>query len=419
MITKQNYLVCFLILLMGSSLMAENWSSFRGSDGTAVSQENGLPLQWSQEHHLKWKVSLPGKGTSSPIVYGNRVVITTQVDDQDLHVVSYDLEEGDLIWDRKVGRGRLPTHELHNMATPTPITDGHHVWAFFGTGDLVCLALDNGEEVWRRNLRREYADYNTNHGMGNSPLLYDGKLYVACMHQGPSYLLGLNAADGSTLWKQDRNLEAREEGNDSYSTPILVQAGSTHQIVLSGAEHLNAYDPQSGKEIWQIGGLDVPHPYGRTISGPTAGEGKVITVASGFRNQGYVVGVTPMAEGSSLELKQDWRQERYAPDCPTPLIYRGKVYTIRDDGMASCLDLATGKAHWQERLFAENVKVSPVAADGHIYFTTGRANTKVVKASEQFEVVAENRLDDETLASPAISQGHILIRTFEHLYCID
>ncbi|NBQ25247.1 MAG: pyrrolo-quinoline quinone, partial [Verrucomicrobia bacterium] len=162
MMTKQNYLVCFLILLMGSSLMAENWSSFRGSDGTAVSQENGLPLQWSQEHHLKWKVSLPGKGTSSPIVHGKRVVVTTQVDDQDLHVMLFDLEEGDLIWDRKVGRGRLPTHELHNMATPTPITDGHHVWAFFGTGDLVCLALDNGEEVWRRNLRREYADYNTN-----------------------------------------------------------------------------------------------------------------------------------------------------------------------------------------------------------------------------------------------------------------
>jgi len=190
------------------------------------------------------------------------------------------------------------------------------------------------------------------------------------------------------------------------------------QIVLSGAEHLNAYNPETGEEIWSIGGLEVPHPYGRTISGPTAGEGKVVTVASGFRNQGYVIGVTPVAEGKASKLTQDWTQRRYAPDCPTPLIYKGKVYTIRDDGMASCLDLASGESHWQERLFAENVKVSPVAADGHVYFTTGRANTKVVKASTDFEVVAENRLDDETLASPAISEGNIVIRTFKHLYCI-
>ena len=405
------------LLAVSCSIQAANWSALRGSDGTAVSSESEFPLSWSVKENIAWKTTLSGKGTSSPVVHGNLIFVTTQLENEDLMTLSFDLKTGRPIWEKKMGNGRLPTHDFHNMATPTPVTDGKHVWVFFGTGDLVCLTT-SGEEVWRRNLRTEYADYNTNHGMGNSPLLHDGSLYIACMHQGPSYLLALNAATGKILWKKDRNLEAREEGNDSYSTPIVVEVNGHDQIVLSGAEHLNAYDPITGKEIWRVGDLQVPHPYGRTIAGPTAGEGKVITVASGFRNQGFLVGVTPAHEGDSAIIDHDWKQKRYSPDCPTPVIYGGKVFTIRDDGMASCIDIKTGNAHWQERLFAENVKVSPVAANGYIYFTTGRANTKVLKASETFEIVATNELNEETLSTPALSSGNIIIRTFESLYCI-
>ena len=405
------------LLAVSCSIQAANWSALRGSDGTAVSSESEFPLSWSAKENIAWKTTLPGKGTSSPVVHGNLIFVTTQLENEDLMTLSFDLKTGRPIWEKKMGNGRLPTHDFHNMATPTPVTDGKHVWVFFGTGDLVCLTT-SGEEVWRRNLRTEYADYNTNHGMGNSPLLHDGSLYIACMHQGPSYLLALSAATGKILWKKDRNLEAREEGNDSYSTPIVVEVNGHDQIVLSGAEHLNAYDPITGKEIWRVGDLQVPHPYGRTIAGPTAGEGKVITVASGFRNQGFLVGVTPAHEGDSAVIDHDWKQKRYSPDCPTPVIYGGKVFTIRDDGMASCIDIKTGNAHWQERLFAENVKVSPVAANGYIYFTTGRANTKVLKASETFEIVATNELKEETLSTPALSSGNIIIRTFESLYCI-
>ena len=405
------------LLAVSCSIQAAHWSALRGSDGTAVSSESEFPLSWSVKENIAWKTTLSGKGTSSPVVHGNLIFVTTQLENDDLMTLSFDLKTGRPIWEKKIGNGRLPTHDFHNMATPTPVTDGKHVWVFFGTGDLVCLTA-SGEEVWRRNLRTEYVDYNTNHGMGNSPLLHDGSLYIACMHQGPSYLLALNAATGKILWKKDRNLEAREEGNDSYSTPIAVEVNGHDQIVLSGAEHLNAYDPITGKEIWRVGDLQVPHPYGRTIAGPTAGEGKVITVASGFRNQGFLVGVTPAYEGDSAVVEHDWKQKRYSPDCPTPVIYGGKVFTIRDDGMASCIDIKTGNAHWQERLFAENVKVSPVAANGYIYFTTGRANTKVLKASETFEIVATNELNEETLSTPALSSGNIIIRTFESLYCI-
>ena len=409
----------FASLLMASCFtQAAHWTSFRGSDGTAVSSESGFPLSWSTKKNIAWKTELPGKGTSSPVVHGNLVFVTTQLENEDLVALAFDLKMGRPLWEKKIGNGRLPAHDFHNMATPSPVTDGEHVWVFFGTGDLVCLTVE-GKEVWRRNLRTEYADYNTNHGMGNSPLLHKGSLYIACMHQGPSYLLAVNATTGKTRWKKGRNLEAREEGNDSYSTPIVANVDGHDQIVLSGAEHLNAYDPATGKEIWRAGDLQVPHPYGRTISGPTAGEGKVITIASGFRNQGFIVAVTPVIKGDAIVVEHDWKQKRYSPDCPTPVIYDGKVFTIRDDGMASCIDIKTGKAHWQERLFTENVKVSPVAANGYIYFTTGRANTKVLKASEAFEIVATNELNEETLATPALSSGNIIIRTFESLYCIQ
>lgn len=412
------YMLMTAVLCLTASVNGENWNALRGSDGTGVSGESNVPLSWSQDKNVAWKVELAGKGTSSPIVNDGRIFVTTQLENNDLQVLAFDLKNGSRLWSQKVGNGRLPTHEFHNMATPTPVTDGHHLWAFFGTGDLVCLTTAKGKEVWRRNLRTEFADYNTNHGMGNSPILHEGTLFVACMHQGPSYLIAINAANGETRWKVDRNLNAREEGNDSYSTPVLVEVNGLTQVVLSGAESLNAYDAKSGKEIWRSSGMEVPHPYGRTISGPTAGDGMVVTVASGFRNQGYLIGVTPASSGESVPVERDWTQRRYAPDCPTPVIYQGKIYTIRDDGMASCLDLKTGEAFWQERLFAENVKVSPVVAHGHVYFTTGRANTKVVKASEKLEIVSTNQLNEETLSTPAVSQGSVIIRTFDHLYRI-
>ncbi len=415
---KRQSLLIYVLFSVALATNAENWPSFRGSDGTAVSSEDSFPINWSEDSHIAWKTDLPGKGTSSPVVFDHFIFLTTQLENEDLVAMAFDLRTGRKIWDQKVGNGKLPTHEFHNMATPTPVTDGTHLWVFFGTGDLVCLTTD-GKEVWRRNLRKEYAEYNTNHGMGNSPVLHDGRLYIACMHQGPSYLLALNALNGRTVWKKDRNLGAREEGNDSYSTPIVIQVEGRDQVVLSGAENLNAYDAVTGEEIWKAGGLQVPHPYGRTISGPTANKDKVITVASGFRNQGFVVGVTPVAKGDAVTIEHDWKQKRYAPDCPTPVIFNDMVFTIRDDGMASCIDIETGQAYWQERLFAENVKVSPVAANGYIYFMSGRANTKVVKASKHFEVISTNELNDETLSTPALSAGRIIIRTLHSLYCIQ
>jgi outer membrane protein assembly factor BamB len=404
--------ICFSLI---ANLPAADWPCFRGPDGLGVSSEKGLPVEWSKDKNVAWRIALPGKGASAPIVVGERIYVTTQTEDLGLHVLAIDRKDGTVIWDREIDRGNLPANKLHNMATPTPVSDGNMVWAMFGTGDLACLDKA-GKVLWHRNLVKEYGVYKTNHGYGSSPMLENGKLYIVRMHQGPSYVLALNASTGKNIWKKDRNLEPKDESQDSYSSPIFLRAEGRTELVLEGAEAVTAYDPEKGDVLWSTGGLRVATPYGRTIAGLAAGEEVVLAVASGFGNRGYAVAIN--AKGKGDTARKLWTQKQFSPDCPTPVIYAGKVYMIRDDGNASCLDLKTGEPDWQERLFSSNVKVSPVAADGKVYFMSGQGNCYVVKAGPKYELLSKNELNETTLTTPAISGGQIFLRTEKGLYCV-
>ncbi len=407
------FLAVLTVLL--SPLHAAEWPCWRGPDGLGVSAEKNLPTVWSKEQNIAWKLELPGKGASSPIVVGDRVYVTTQTKETAMRVLAVDRRFGTVAWEREVAQGKQRANDIHNMATPTAVSDGQHVWARFGTGDLACLDAADGKIVWHRNLGKEFGNYNANHGMGTSPMLLDGRLFVAVMHQGQSFLLALDAKTGKDAWKKDRNLGPTDEAQDSYSSPIFIHARGGNQVVLAGAEAVNAYEPATGAVLWSHGGLKVAHAFGRTIAGPTAAGETVVVVASGFQNRGYTVAV---AAGSGEVKDRLWTLSKYSSDCPTPLIYEGKVYCIRDDGNASCLDVNTGEVHWQERLFSENVKVSPVAGDRKVYFTSGQGNCHVVRASTKFELLAKNELGESTLATPAISDGQLFIRTDARLYCV-
>jgi outer membrane protein assembly factor BamB len=228
----------------------------------------------------------------------------------------------------------------------------------------------------------------------------------------------MDAKTGRNIWKKDRNLDLKDEAQDSYSSAIFLRGAGRTQIVVAGAESLNAYDPANGEEIWIYGGLKVQHPYGRTIAGPTTGEGVIVTVASGFQNRGYTVGLKAGGQGNITGSHRLWTCDKFSSDCPSPVIYGGKLFFIRDDGIASCLDLKTGEPHWQERIFSANVKVSPVAGDGKIYFMNGQGNCVVVKAAPKLEVLATNELNEATLSTPAVGDHKLFIRTEEHLYCV-
>lgn len=411
------YLVLYLFVfanLLGPAWGAD-WPCWRGQDGLGVSDEKDLPIAWDKDKNIVWRIELPGRGASSPIVVGERVYLTTQTEDLGLHVLAIERGSGHLVWDREIGRGALHANSLHNMATPTPVSDGNHIWALFGTGDVACLD-PAGKLVWHRSLVKDYGEYKIMHGYGSSPMLEEGRLFVVCMHQGPSYVLAIDARTGKNIWKKDRTLGLDDEAQDSYSSPIFVRGGGQTQMVIEGAETVTAYEPATGEQLWSSGGLKVPHHAGRTISGLSAGEGVLIAVASGFQNRGYTVALSPEVrhEGS----RKLWTQTKYSPDCPTPTVYAGNVFMIRDDGNASCLDLKTGEPHWQERLFSENVKVSPVIGDGKVYFMSGQGNCTVVKAATTFEVLATNQLNQATLSTPALSHGALFIRTQAFLYCV-
>ena len=415
----RQFLICASILnLLITPNFAADWPCWRGPDGLGVSPETNLPVAWSKERNIAWKLVLPGKGASSPVVVGDRVYLTTQSQDTGLHLLAVNGKSGELVWDREIARGKLRANNLHNMATPTAVAEGERVWALFGTGDLACLNQE-GKVMWQRNLVKDYGEYKILHGYGSSPMLQDGKLFIPCMHQGPSYLLAVDARTGQEVWKKDRTLAPKDEAQDSYSSPLLLRADGRAQVVLAGAESVNAYDPASGEQIWICEGLKVPHPYGRTISGLAAGQGIVVAVASGFQNRGYTIGLKAGGKGNITDTHKLWTCNKFSSDCPTPVAYEGKLYFIRDDGMASCLDLKTGEPHWQERFFSANVKVSPVAGDGKIYFMSGQGNCTVVKAGPTLQVLATNELAEATLSTPALSQGRVFIRTEGHLYCVQ
>ncbi len=403
-----------LALSVAAGVRAD-WVGWRGADGLGVSTDRDLPVHWSRTNALAWTAVPPGSGASSPVVAGGRVWLTSQTPDTALHVMAYSEKDGSVIWDQTVAKRRVRSHQLHNMATPTPATDGRNSWVLFGTGDVACLDA-GGKVVWHRDLAAEYGAYNANHGYGSSPLLSGGRLYIAWMHQGPSFLLALDAATGKNVWKQDRTLGAREEGNDSYSSPVVVRDSGRTDIVVSGAEAMTGHDPATGAVLWTLGGLQVSHPYGRTISGPAAGDGRIVAVASGFQNRGFAVAVPSGKTGKLGEDDRSWTLNRYSPDCPTPVVYQGRVYLIRDDGNASCVDAASGKVRWQERLFSADVKVSPVAGDGKVYFTSGRANCVVMRAGDKPEILARNDLDETTLSTPTLSGGRVYVRTEKALY---
>jgi outer membrane protein assembly factor BamB len=396
---------------------AVDWPCWRGKDGLGVSPEKGLPTRWDKTNNIAWSTPIPGRGAGSPVVVDERVYVTSQTEDTGLHVLALDRKTGRVLWDKSIGQGKLAANKLHNMATPTPVSDGKRVWVLFGTGDLACLDRA-GDIVWQRNLVKEYGEHKTNHGYGTSPMLLDGKLFIACMHQGPSYVLAVDAGNGKNVWKKDRNLEPKDEAQDSYSSPIFIRESGRPQLLLAGAEHVNAYNPANGEQVWTLGGMKVNHPYGRTIAGLTAGDGVVVAVASGFQNRGFTIGIKTGGHGDVTETHRLWTSQKYSADCPTPVVYGGNIFSIRDDGMASCLDLKTGAPHWQERLFSANVKVSPVAGDGTVYFMNGQGSCTVVKAAPKLEILATNDLHEATLSTPAISGGRLFLKMDERLYCV-
>jgi outer membrane protein assembly factor BamB len=419
-----------LWLLSLALLPAADWPQWRGPDSLGISPESNLPTSWSPTRNIAWKASLSGTGTSSPIVTGDLVIVTSQSgstdapngadprlarDDRSLatkenaisakpspdgkvHLIieAFKRTTGQRAWQYKLeAAGPAPEfHEKHNNATPTPVTDGKRLYAWFGNGQIVALDLA-GKELWKHLL----PNFNTHWGHGSSPMLYKGVLIFLCDHRPVAYILALDAATGAIKWKIDRG-----QGRVSHSTPIIIPGPNGDQMLINSDQRIDAFSPSTGEPLWHTGSA-------RQTPIPSAVyDTKAIYLSRGYRNSD-ILALDP-ATGA-----QKWRMPNGGSYVPSILLYQGLLYMTNEVGVVTCAEAETGTAVWKERLpgifFA-----SPVAGDGKVYLLSETGEMFVLKAGRKAEVLARNDLAERFLASPAIANGLILLRSDSTLFAI-
>ena len=432
--------IAFVLFL--SILHAENWPQWRGPAGAGVSPDQGLPVKWSSAENIAWKAPLRGLGISSPIVWGDRVFVTAQIgatalrpgnhprlvqsddaasagerplggarpaaaDEKIAFLISaFNRLDGRPLWEYQLDAvGPFPAvHEKRNLATPSPVTDGERVYAWFSNGQLIALDM-NGKPVWTRRLGQEYSVFDLNWGHSSSPALHQDRLILLCFQDSSSYLLALDKRSGKELWRMER-----EKGLKSYSTPLLIDTPRGPELIVNSSERVEAYNPVTGKQLWQY---DEPNRF--PIPMPVYSDG-VLYLSRGYRSGPYMA----LRAGGSGDVSKSqlvWRVPTGAPYVSSLVYYDGLVYMASELGIVTCIDAKTGEHVWRERL-GGFYSASPVAADGKIYLVGETGETLVLRAGRKPEVLARNALGEQCLASPAISNGTLFIRTDRNLVAI-
>jgi outer membrane protein assembly factor BamB len=395
-----------LAVALSAPLAAEDWPEFRGPTGQGHSTERGLPLEWSETKNVVWKVPVPGGGWSSPVVANGRVWLTTATDagGGSLRLLSYDVATGRVVTDTEVFkvRGSRAPNVKNSRASPTPVLDGDRVYVHFGADGTAAVSTD-GKVLWRVVLT-----YQSQHGNGGSPALYNDLLIVSCDGGDEAFVTALDTATGRVRWRTPR----RQPYDQSYTTPLVINVAGADQIVSVGAYRAAAYDPRTGREIWRVS-------YGSGFSNvprPVFGHG-LVYIATGFQ-QPTLIAVRAGGTGDVTRSNVAWTMTRQAPYTPSPVLVGDELYVVSDIGIATCLDATTGTAHWIQRL-GGNYSASPIFADGRVYFLSEEGTATVIAPGREFRVLARYSLDGSTLASIAVSNGSLFIRSDSHLYRIQ
>lgn len=417
-----------------SDAAAANWPQWRGPRGDATSDATGLPVSWSENENIAWKAPLPAFSGSTPIVWGDRIFLTSPEKPEPrpaadtegrksrdpggasiyLHCLSR--SDGSELWKRHLSDG----NELkmkHNMASPSPVTDGLHVWTMTGLGELVAFDFD-GNEKWRRNLQDDYGAFGINWGFSSSPLLHQDRLVIPVLQgyktDDPSYLVAISKDSGETLWKTERPTDAIKESPDAYITPQLYR-GDPLEVIVNGADVVTGHDFLTGAELWRVDGLNPKNTPSFRIVGSCVIAGGIIIAPTRVQP---MLAIRPGGRGDVTQTHVLW--EAKGADVPTPVSDGKYLWVVSDRGVFSCYDLKTGKpTHEPQRLARGTCSASPVLADGKIYVINESAITTVLRASPNFEILATNELDDPyVLSTPAIAGQEIFIRATNHLYCI-
>ncbi len=413
---KHVWLSMSFAALVAVTLSADNWPQWRGPQLNGVSTETGLPLKWTSDSNVAWKLPLPEWSGATPIVWGNSIFLNV-AEGNALSLWCVDRKGPAVLWKAPLGGGNHK-EQKQNMSSPSPVTDGAHVYAMTGTGILKGFDF-KGNPLWSRDIQREYGRFGLNWGYASSPLLHEDGLFVEVLHgmhtDDPSYLLRIDKNTGKTVWKVERPTGALRESPDAYTTPTLLQYGTTTEIVVSGADVVTGHDPATGKELWRLNGLNpLNDTSNRIVASPVVAGGLIIAPS----RVNPVIAIRPGGRGDVSQSHKAWQFTR-GPDVPTPVSDGTHVFIVTDNGIVYALNAKTGAVVWgPTRLKSGTYSASPVLADGRVYVTNEDGLTSVFAAGPAYELLAENPLDDYTLSSPAVSEGQIFIRTAKHLFAI-
>jgi outer membrane protein assembly factor BamB len=428
-------------LALGISPNAADWPSWRGPSGTGSTTETRIPERWSATENVAWKAQLAGIGVSSPIVSGNRIIVTSQLgtgvrapgnhprlvqggnaeaageralaakggaaDDRTVFVVeAFNRADGKRVWEYRLeAAGTLPgVHDKHNLASPSPVTDGQMIYAWFGTGQIVALDM-NGKLAWQRHLGAEISTFDVSWGHSSSPALFEDSLILLCDHAPMSYLLAVDKRTGKEKWRADRG-----KGKMSYSTPLVVNGPAGPELIVNSSERVDAYDPRTGGLLWYTGTTNrFPIPV------PVFHDG-TIYMSRGYRSGPYMA-IRPGGKGDISKTHVAWEVQTGAPYISSLVHDNGLIFMATDVGGVTVVDAKTGQRVWQQRIDGI-FTASPVAADGKIYFVSETGETIVVRSSRTPEVIARNDIGQRLMASPAISNGQIFLRSDDQLFAI-
>jgi hypothetical protein len=395
------------VLAAPSPSQAENWPGFRGprSDGTSL--ETSVPTKWSGSDNVVWKTPIPGGGHSSPIVWEDRMFLTTALaETKDRVLLSLDRKTGRILWQKTVLQAPLEAMNKENsLASSTPVTDGEKVYVTFLDGDNVVVAAYDfaGRERW---IVRP-GGFKSQWGFAHSPVLFEDKVIVVCASKGENFIVALGRADGKTLWKV-----ALKNPSQSYSPPLIREMAGRVQMIVPGNSGVAGYDPKDGRELWTVDG-----PSTDFVAAPAYNTKAGLVLCSSSWPSRILLAINPDGEGNVTKSKVVWKTPEGAPYVPSPMAVGDYFMTAAYNKSLYCYEAATGKVVWKQ----ENTGLhhaSPVTAGGLVYFLNDDGVANVVKAGPQFELVSRNELGEATYASPAISQGQIFLRSFKNLYCI-
>jgi outer membrane protein assembly factor BamB len=446
--TWRIHLILLLILWFGIPAQGQTesmrqWPQFRGPFASGILERTELPVSWNIRtgEHIQWKTRIPGLGHSCPVVWGDRLFVTTaisgsgkdslkvglygdidEVKDRSVHefrVYCLDRHSGEILWERLAHRGvpRTERHTKSSHANPTPATDGTHLIAFFGSEGLYCYDFE-GKLLWEKDFGTmnagPYTDPEVEWGFASSPILHEGRVIVQCDFLGDGFIACLDVETGREVWRTPRDEVS------TWSTPNYYREGTIRQVVVNGWNHMGGYDFDTGKQVWNLGGGgDAPAPT------PVFAHGLIYLHSAHGRNS-PIFAVRPGAKGD-ITLHPDstaspdiaWSVKRGGAYMPTDLVYGEYLYNLRMNGNLTCFRAVTGEVVYRQRIpDAMGISASGVASDGKLYYSLEQGDVVVVKAGPEFEILARNPLDDLIIATPALSEDMLYFRTQHYLVAV-